>query len=117
LSCETAAKALSAAGQNRTPVAILRDLLGPTDKVGADAAQSINVQERPSIGARVAARKIGLNSEAVQRLIGADRPGYGTLFDNMEVNDDERLSAHRLIQPKVEAEITIGSKKTCPASM
>ena len=41
----------------------------------------------------------------MQQQLGVDEPDFGMLFDDMELLDGDALSAARLIQPKVEAEL------------
>ncbi|WP_413098281.1 2-keto-4-pentenoate hydratase [Streptomyces sp. Inha503] len=97
---------LARAEAERRPCAPVRDLLGPTDIAAAYAAQQRLAQDRLARGARVAGRKIGLTSAAVQRQVGVDRPDFGMLFDDMDVSDRAAaVPSERLLQPRVEAEI------------
>jgi 2-keto-4-pentenoate hydratase len=89
------------------PVAPLRDVLAPTDAIGAYAVQSINTSFWRNSGRRVVGRKIGLTADAVQRQLGVDRPDYGVLFEDMRIADGGVLEGARVIQPKAEAEVAI----------
>ncbi|MFE8013911.1 2-keto-4-pentenoate hydratase [Streptomyces antibioticus] len=101
-----AAERLALAEAERRPCAPVRDLLGPTDIAAAYAVQQQLAQDRLARGARVAGRKIGLTSAAVQRQVGVDRPDFGMLFDDMDVSDQAAaVPSERLLQPRVEAEI------------
>jgi 2-keto-4-pentenoate hydratase len=88
-------------------VAPLRDGLNPLDFEGAYAVQSINTAYWTSQGRRVIGRKIGLTATAVQAQLGVDRPDYGVLFDDMQVDEGGELSVAKLIQPKAEAEVAL----------
>jgi 2-keto-4-pentenoate hydratase len=85
----------------------LRDLLEPTDAVGAYAIQQINTQLWSSEGRRIVGRKIGLTAEAVQKQLGVDQPDYGVLFEDMRLADGGVLLASRVLQPKAEAEVAL----------
>ena len=54
---------------------------------------------------RVAGKKIGLTSLAMQNIFGVYEPIYGCLLSNMEVADGGILRLEELIKPKVEPEI------------
>ena len=93
------------AGRHREPIPPVRELL-PAGAIDlAYAAQDINTGRRLAEGRRLVGRKIGLTSAAVQRQLGVDQPDYGMLFDDMAILDGWDVERHRLIQPKVEAEI------------
>ncbi len=104
---ERAASALAEAERFCAPILPLREYLLPTDDAGAYEVQSINVRRRLANGARVVGRKIGLTSEAVQRQLGVSQPDFGVLFEDMALRSGDTLLAHRLIQPKIEAEIAL----------
>ncbi|WP_119155845.1 fumarylacetoacetate hydrolase family protein [Caldimonas tepidiphila] len=65
------------------------------------------LQGRLSGGERVIGKKIGVTSEAVQRMLGVYQPDFGFLTDAMQFEDGARisLSGAGLIQPRAEAEI------------
>lgn len=85
----------------------LRDVLDPTDAVGAYAVQAANTAYWRAQGRRVVGRKVGLTSKAVQLQLGVDQPDFGVLFDDMAITDGSVLAASRVIQPKAEAEVAI----------
>ncbi|PZQ45793.1 MAG: 2-oxopent-4-enoate hydratase [Rhodovulum sulfidophilum] len=61
---------------------------------------------RRTDGEKVVGKKIGVTSEVVQRMLGVDQPDFGFLTDRMLARDGVvDLAAHRLIQPRAEAEI------------
>ena len=87
------------------PIGPMRDVLDPTDAVGAYAVQEINTRLWEDQGRRIVGRKAGLTAEAVQRQLGVDQPDFGVLFQDMRVADGGKLDPARTIQPKAEAEI------------
>ena len=89
------------------PVEPLRDGLDPVDAEGAYAVQEINTRFWQAQGRRIVGRKAGLTAEAVQRQLGVDQPDFGTLFDDMRIEEGGILLPSRTIQPKAEAEIAL----------
>jgi 2-keto-4-pentenoate hydratase len=105
-SYEEAAVRLRAA-YTKGPVAPLRDVLEPTAASGAYEIQAINTHFWQAQGRRIIGRKIGLTAKAVQAQLGVDQPDFGVLFEDMLIPDKASLAVHKLIQPKVEAEVAI----------
>ena len=56
-------------------------------------------------GERVVGKKIGVTSKVVQDMLGVNQPDFGFLTDAMHIMGDIDIAAHRLIQPRAEAEI------------
>ena len=104
-----AVERLAEALETRVPCAAVRDLIGTDDLPAAYAVQQGLVQKRLALGARVVGRKIGATSKAVQDQLGVDQPDFGYLLDEMDVSDQTEtegaISMHRLVQPRVEAEV------------
>jgi 2-keto-4-pentenoate hydratase len=100
-----AAARLRAAETDRTPCKPVRELIGAEDVRAAYAVQELGTGERLAGGARLAGRKIGLTSAAVQKQLGVEQPDYGMLFADMEVPDGGNVPRGRLLQPRAEAEI------------
>ena len=103
---ERAAQRLRAA-YNGSVIAPMRDLLGPVDAEAAYAAQAINTTFWTAQGRKIVGRKIGLTAKAVQQQLGVDRPDFGVLFHDMQIDDGGTLSVHSVIQPKAEAEVAL----------
>jgi 2-keto-4-pentenoate hydratase len=100
-----AAERLMVAARTAVPAAPVRDVLGSTDVALAYEVQNVLTAARKAAGARVAGRKVGLTSSAVQRQLGVDQPDFGVLFDDMLVPVGGEIDSSRLIAPKAEAEI------------
>lgn len=61
---------------------------------------------RRSEGETVVGKKIGVTSKPVQDMLGVHQPDFGFLTDRMWVRGETiDIAAHRLIQPRAEAEI------------
>ena len=89
------------------PVPPLRDGLAPSDGDGAYAVQALNARFWTGEGRRLVGRKIGLTAKAVQAQLGVEQPDFGVLFSDMQVANGGEVAAHRMIQPKAEAEIAL----------
>lgn len=99
-----AAARLHEAALSGVPCAPVRDILG-TDVALAYAVQQIGTGRRVETGGRIAGRKIGMTSRAVQAHFGVDQPDFGMLFHDMAVAESDTVPMNRLLQPRVEAEI------------
>lgn len=62
------------------------------------------VNEKLSQGHSITGKKIGLTSEAMQKLLKVNEPDYGHLLSNMEITNGQTERADYL-KPRVEAEI------------
>ena len=100
-----AADRLLAAQAAGVPCPPVRDLIGRTDVHAAYAVQQRVVRARTAAGGRVAGRKIGLTSPAVQAQLGVDRPDFGVLFADMQYPDGAAVPVGSILQPRAEAEI------------
>jgi 2-keto-4-pentenoate hydratase len=103
-SVQTAADRLATATSTGVTCAPVRDLIG-SDAGAAYAVQQRGIAARLAGGAEVVGRKIGLTSPAVRRQLGVDQPDFGVLLDDMSFSDGSVLPTHRLLQPRVEAEV------------
>ena len=96
---------LARARADRRPCPPVRTLLPAGDVGAAYTVQSAWVADRVAAGDRVAGRKIGLTSAAVQAQLGVDQPDFGTLLASMDCPQDAPIDTGRLLQPRIEAEI------------
>ena len=80
---------LAQAERSRSPIAPLTAGDPDIDVVDAYEIQLINIRQRVAEGARVIGHKVGLSSEAMQKMMNVDEPDYGHLLDEMEVFEDE----------------------------
>jgi 2-keto-4-pentenoate hydratase len=84
-----------------SPLTSSRDLDEPTALLLQDAV----VQARIDAGATLVGAKLGLTSVAKQRQMKVDRPLYGWLTDDMQVDTGATVRHERYIQPRFEPEI------------
>jgi 2-keto-4-pentenoate hydratase len=96
---------LADAERSRVPMAPLTSIHPDIDVVDAYEIQLINIRQRVAEGARVVGHKVGLSSEAMQKMMGVDEPDYGHLLADMEVFEDRPVPAGRFLYPRVEVEV------------
>ena len=96
------------------PVEPFHNELPPGDVQAAYDIQEINTRLWLGQGRRLAGRKIGLTSVAVQRQLGVGEPDYGMLFADMLLCDGDEVPAGSLLQPKVEAEVALVLNRDLP---
>jgi 2-keto-4-pentenoate hydratase len=101
----TAADRLIVAAATCAQCSPVRDILGDNDIDAAYSVQQLLTEHSVAHGRSIAGHKIGLTSPAVQRQLGVDQPDSGVLFHDMRVPSGGTISAHALLQPKIEAEI------------
>lgn len=75
------------------------------DVVDAYEIQLINIRRRVAKGARVVGHKVGLSSEAMQKMMNVDEPDYGHLLDEMAVHEDRPVPTSKYLYPRVEVEV------------
>ncbi len=103
---EELAADLAEAERTRVPMTPLTSNHPPDiDVVDAYEIQLINIRQRVAEGARVVGHKVGLSSEAMQKMMGVDEPDYGHLLADMEVFEDKPVPAGRFLFPRVEVEV------------
>lgn len=103
---EALADRLSAAYSGALIAPLAKDL--PEQTIAAAyRVQMVQVARWQQAGRRVAGRKIGLTSAAVQRQLGVDTPDFGHLMADMIYGDHAVLPFERLQQPRVEAEVAL----------
>jgi 2-keto-4-pentenoate hydratase len=98
-----AADRLARAAETRVGCEPVRDLI--TDIDAAYAVQQLSVSRQLALGRRVAGRKIGLTSVAVQRQLGVDRPDFGALYADDIYGDADPVDLGQFLLPRVEVEI------------
>ncbi|WP_225727683.1 MULTISPECIES: 2-keto-4-pentenoate hydratase [unclassified Nocardia] len=99
------AEELARAERDRVPIDPLITRYPDIDVVDAYEIQLINIRRRLDGGAKVVGHKVGLSSEAMQRMMGVDEPDYGHLLAEMEVREDIPVEAGRYLYPRVEVEV------------
>jgi 2-keto-4-pentenoate hydratase len=104
MSSSTFAAELMDAERSCAPIAPFTERDASFTVDDAYAVQLEVVGARVSRGEKVVGKKIGLTSEAMQRLLGVGEPDYGHILESMVLPDDA-CSRDALIQPKVEGEI------------
>ena len=96
---------LAQAERSRVSIKPLTTREADIDVVDAYEIQLINIRQRVAEGARVIGHKVGLSSEAMQKMMNVDEPDYGHLLDEMEVFEDRPVKAGRFLYPRVEVEV------------
>src|SRR5687768_9863672 len=111
---QSVAQTLATAELDRAPVPPLRDTWPDLDVVDAYTIQLLNIDDRLRSGAFVRGHKVGLSSKAMQEMMGVDEPDYGHLLSDMEVFEDQPVSAGRYCMPRVEVEVAFILGETLP---
>lgn len=96
---------LAQAERSRVPISPLTTAYPDIDVVDAYEIQLINIHQRVAEGARVVGHKVGLSSEAMQKMMGVDEPDYGHLLDEMQVFENAPVKASNYLYPRVEVEV------------
>ena len=96
---------LAEAERTRVPMNPLIVAYPDIDVVDAYEIQLINIRQRIAEGAVVVGHKVGLSSEAMQKMMGVDEPDYGHLLADMEVFEDVPVPAAKYLFPRVEVEV------------
>ncbi|MFC6883145.1 MULTISPECIES: 2-keto-4-pentenoate hydratase [Actinomadura] len=102
---DAAAERILGAYASGVPCAPVRDLITTADE--AYAVQERLTERWLADGRRLAGRKIGLTSKAVQSQLGVDSPDFGMLFADMAVPDGAEIPAGAVMQAKAEAEVAL----------
>jgi 2-keto-4-pentenoate hydratase len=96
---------LAQAERSRVPISPLTDGSPDIDVVDAYEIQLINIRQRVAEGARVVGHKVGLSSEAMQKMMNVDEPDYGHLLDEMQAFEDKPVKTAKYLYPRVEVEV------------
>lgn len=86
--------------------------LDPND---AFEIQLVNIRKRLDEGAKVVGHKVGLASEAMQKMMGVGEPDYGHLLDTMQYHEHTPIDTSALCFPRVEVEVGFILGKDMPA--
>lgn len=106
-SVDEVADVLYAALRDVVAVPPVRETL-PDDLNLAYEVQELGIKRRESrLNSRIG-RKVGLTSPAVQKQLGVDQPDFGVLLNDMLLDEDQTIPIHKLIAPRIEAEIAFG---------
>lgn len=110
---------LDTAWRTRVPIAPLSESDGVTDAATAYAIQTHWTGMRLARGEKIAGRKIGLTSQAVQQQLGVSEPDYGTLWQSSfyaAKAGKAEMPAGDFMQPRLEGEIAflIGKRLAGP---
>lgn len=102
---EQIARTLIDAARHRTGIEPITNTYPDLDFETAYEVQDAVVDARTQQGATVIGAKLGLTSRAKQLQMKVDRPLYGFLTDDMQIDSGESLACDRFIQPRCEPEI------------
>src|SRR5215217_9466773 len=102
---EQLAADLAQAERSRVPIPPLTDANPDIDVVDSYEIQLINIRQRVAEGARVVGHKVGLSSEAMQKMMNVDEPDYGHLLDEIAVFEDRKVPSANYLYPRVEVEV------------
>jgi 2-oxopent-4-enoate hydratase len=98
-------EALDVAERTRVPVPPLTDARPGLTPADAYAVQGAWLERKLAEGGRLAGRKVGLTSRAMQQQLGVGEPDFGFLLQAMLVPSGGTLQRRELLQPRVEPEI------------
>src|SRR5712692_5199624 len=98
-------EALDAAERTRVPVQPLTETRPGLTTADAYAVQGAWLERKLAEGGRLACRKVGLTSRAMQQQLGVGEPDFGFLLQAMLVPSGGTLQRGELLQPRVEPEI------------
>lgn len=102
---ERLAADLAEAERTRVPIPPLTDAHPDIDVVDAYEIQLINIRQRVAEGTKVIGHKVGLSSEAMQKMMNVDEPDYGHLLEDMAVHEDKPVTSADYLYPRVEVEV------------
>jgi 2-keto-4-pentenoate hydratase len=100
-----AAALLALAEAERAPIRPLAETYPAMDVVDAYEIALLNIRERVARGVEVLGHKVGLSSEAMQKMMGVDEPDYGHLLADMALREDSPVDTSRYCYPRVEVEV------------
>jgi 2-oxo-hept-3-ene-1,7-dioate hydratase len=107
-----AADSLLEAERTKKPVVQLSKTWPDIKIEDSYAIADMVTQSKVKAGARIIGNKIGLTSKAMQQSSQIDEPDYGTLLDNMLVDDGGKVPHENYCVARVELELTFVLGKT-----
>jgi len=102
---EGATKALTEARSAGKAIPPIGTRFGLTTSEDAYRVQERITARDLAAGRRLAGRKIGLTSKAVQAQLGVDEPDFGMIWADTEFAPEDEVPAGMFVQPRVEAEV------------
>ncbi len=99
------AKRLHQAEQERKQVEATTITYPDMDIYDSYAIQSAWMDLKKSEGRTVVGHKIGLTSRAMQLAMSITEPDYGTLLDDMVLEEGTEIDSSRFLDPKIEVEL------------
>ncbi len=105
---ESLAARLDNAWRTHTPIPPISETDGITDVKTAYAIQTQWTNTRLGRGEKIAGRKIGLTSKAIQQQLGVSEPDYGTLWKSSFYQASKgrvTIPAGDFLQPRIEGEV------------
>jgi 2-keto-4-pentenoate hydratase len=96
---------LDVAERTRVPIPPLTETRPGLTPDDAYAVQGAWLDRKLAAGGRLAGRKVGLTSRAMQQQLGVSEPDFGFLLGAMLVTSGSTLKRAELLQPRVEPEI------------
>ncbi len=99
------------AQEKKAPITPLTEQYENITVVDAYRVQQAVVKERLAQGRKIVGKKIGLTSEAIQKMLGLTEPDYGHILDNIVFEHGTVFSCAEMISPKIESEIGLVLKR------
>jgi len=93
------------AGRTRVPVQLLTARYPDMDVRDSYRVQDLWCRRSEAGGRRLAGRKIGLTSRAMQAAVGITEPDYGVIFDDMVLENGSSIQWDAFTHPRVEVEL------------
>lgn len=102
---EAIANDLAAAYGTKQPINPPRETLPGLDLTGAYRIQQLQEEALVAAGEKIAGRKIGLTSLAMQEQLGVDSPDFGFFTEKQVFKSGDVIDASAFISPKIEPEL------------
>lgn len=99
------------AEKNRSTIRPITESVAEITLTEAYRIQLAVIEKKKAEGAKIVGKKIGLTSQAMQKMLNVNQPDYGHLLDGMLVQDGDSFPARELIQPKIEPEVAFVLEK------